>query len=61
MCIGWDVIFAWFGLSLGRFGAILVVMFMVFQSFGGAWTVLGPAWGPKVDLGPHLGGKRGLE
>ena len=26
---------------------------------GGAWAILGPAWGPKVDLGAHFEGKRG--
>ena len=32
---GWDVIFSWFGFSLGRFGLIPVVTFKVFLSFVG--------------------------
>ena len=61
MGIGWDVIFSWFGLSLGRFGVIPVVIFKVFPCFGGFLGYPGVSWGPKVDLGPHFGGKRGLE
>ena len=26
----------------------------------GAFAILGLAWGPKVDLGPHFGGERGV-
>ena len=60
MGIGWDVIFSWFGFSLGRFGVIPIVIFKAFLSLGECLGHLRPAWGPNVDLGPHFGGKRGL-
>ena len=50
---------------LGDFGVPSGCLFGVFLKslgvFGRLLVALGAAWGPKVDLGTHLGGKRGLE
>ena len=63
--LGRDFLMVWllFGVVLGSFRCFF---FHVFLTFGGAWAILGASLGPKGGscqdhLGPHLGGKRGLE